>query len=125
MLSSLSDRTKTFIVYSAVLVVAVCNIVFGLNWVVASGPPPKLAVATPARSYVPIAVPMAPFPADDPQANAARAKAPGAKAAAEAAPPKCDVDACADAYRSFRTSDCTYQPIGGPRRLCTKGKPPQ
>jgi len=34
---------------------------------------------------------------------------------------KCDVSACTSAYRSFRESDCTYQPSGGPRRLCTKG----
>jgi BA14K-like protein len=37
---------------------------------------------------------------------------------------RCDVIACADAYRSFRESDCTYQPNDGPRRLCTKGTPP-
>jgi hypothetical protein len=33
MFPSLSDRTKTFIAASAVLVVAVCNVVFGMNWV--------------------------------------------------------------------------------------------
>ena len=35
--------------------------------------------------------------------------------------PRCDVRACDRAYRSFRTSDCTYQPYDGPRRLCTRG----
>lgn len=30
----------------------------------------------------------------------------------------CDVAACASAYRSFRESDCSYQPFEGPRRLC-------
>src|ERR1019366_4817366 len=35
--------------------------------------------------------------------------------------PKCDVSACTSAYRSFRKSDCTYQPRRGPRRLCTNG----
>lgn len=30
----------------------------------------------------------------------------------------CDVTACASAYRSFRESDCSYQPFDGPRRLC-------
>jgi len=35
---------------------------------------------------------------------------------------RCDVQACAGAYRSFRASDCTYQPFdGGERRLCAKG----
>ena len=33
---------------------------------------------------------------------------------------RCDVQACAGAYRSFRASDCTYQSFEGPRRACTK-----
>jgi hypothetical protein len=40
-----------------------------------------------------------------------------------AASPRCDVQACATAYRSFRASDCTWQPFDGPRRQCTKGRP--
>lgn len=39
---------------------------------------------------------------------------------AKPAEPQCNIDACADAYRSFRVSDCTYQPYEGPRRLCTR-----
>src|SRR5262249_24980070 len=32
----------------------------------------------------------------------------------------CDVQACSGMYRSFRASDCTYQPYwGGPRQMCT------
>lgn len=34
--------------------------------------------------------------------------------------PMCDVQACASAYRSFRASDCSFQPFDGPRRLCTR-----
>ena len=34
---------------------------------------------------------------------------------------KCDFRACANAYRTFQESDCTYQPSDGPRRLCSKG----
>jgi hypothetical protein len=34
---------------------------------------------------------------------------------------RCDIGACSSAYRSFRASDCTYQPYSGPRRLCTRG----
>jgi predicted negative regulator of RcsB-dependent stress response len=34
--------------------------------------------------------------------------------------PQCNIDACAEAYRSFRVSDCTFQPFQGPRRLCTR-----
>jgi hypothetical protein len=31
----------------------------------------------------------------------------------------CDVQACSGSYRSFRASDCTYQPLeGGSRRVC-------
>ncbi|WP_319532962.1 BA14K family protein [uncultured Cohaesibacter sp.] len=30
----------------------------------------------------------------------------------------CNYNACANRYRSFRSSDCTYQPYHGPRRYC-------
>ena len=33
---------------------------------------------------------------------------------------RCDVQACSSAYRSFRASDCTYQPFEGARRFCEK-----
>ena len=33
---------------------------------------------------------------------------------------RCDVQACASAYQSFRASDCTYQPFEGTRRVCEK-----
>jgi hypothetical protein len=33
---------------------------------------------------------------------------------------RCDVQACAGAYRSFRAADCSYQSFEGPRRACTK-----
>lgn len=32
----------------------------------------------------------------------------------------CNVRACSRAYRSFRASDCTYQPYSGPRQLCER-----
>nr|WP_246329584.1 PBP1A family penicillin-binding protein [Chthonobacter rhizosphaerae] len=36
-------------------------------------------------------------------------------------PPRaCNVDLCSRAYRSFRASDCTYQPWRGPRRICER-----
>jgi hypothetical protein len=50
----------------------------------------------------------------------ARNQAP-ASTAAVTAPYHCAIDACAAAYHSFRASDCTYQPFGGERRVCTKG----
>src|SRR5260221_5133871 len=33
---------------------------------------------------------------------------------------RCDVQACASAYKSFRVSDCSYQPFDGSRRFCEK-----
>jgi 1A family penicillin-binding protein len=38
--------------------------------------------------------------------------------------PQCDQAACAAAYQSFRSSDCTYQPYSGSRRLCEKSNSP-
>lgn len=38
-----------------------------------------------------------------------------------AAPNSCAIAACSAAYRSFRESDCTYQPFDGPRRTCELG----
>lgn len=32
----------------------------------------------------------------------------------------CNIRACAQTYRSFRVSDCTYQPYRGQRRLCER-----
>jgi hypothetical protein len=37
----------------------------------------------------------------------------------QAASNSCNVQACGAAYQSFRASDCTYQPRGGERRLCS------
>jgi hypothetical protein len=42
------------------------------------------------------------------------------KPATEAANPKCNVEACRQAYFTFTAEDCTYQPSMGARRLCTK-----
>lgn len=68
----------------------------------------------------------------DAQANAAESNSTAmANAAdvrgahADAAAPRCDVQACAAHYHSFSASDCTYQPFDGPRRLCTVGNPPK
>lgn len=38
----------------------------------------------------------------------------------EVAARACNIQACARAYRSFRTSDCSYQPYRGPRQLCER-----
>ncbi|PDS29721.1 penicillin-binding protein [Rhizobium phaseoli] len=38
----------------------------------------------------------------------------------QGAPQSCNISACSRSYRSFRPSDCTYQPYSGGRRLCEK-----
>ncbi|HEY8273562.1 MAG TPA: BA14K family protein [Pseudolabrys sp.] len=62
-----------------------------------------------------------------PDAQNAQASAPQPKQTepdgAAASNNRCDVQACASAYKSFRASDCTYQPFGGDRRVC--GKAPE
>jgi hypothetical protein len=121
---------------SAVLLVAVSSVLFGLDWtsapmqpmpetknlvfVAPPPPPPPQPVAAPveaAPSVQPV-VAVAPPPVAPP---------PPAPAPQVAAPPlpKCDISACTRAYHSFTESDCTYQPSDGPRRLCTKGVVPK
>jgi hypothetical protein len=45
---------------------------------------------------------------------------PGAKRQSSSDQPRCDLWSCEQHYRSFRASDCTYQPYGGPRQYCTR-----
>jgi penicillin-binding protein 1A len=52
--------------------------------------------------------------------KAISAAPPKGETAADEAQVQCNYRACARAYRSFRTSDCTFQPYGGRRRLCEK-----
>jgi hypothetical protein len=167
MFHPLSDSTKSFIAVSAVLAVALCNVVFGMDWVaerpsarplaavtgvaeppmLASPPvqsPPVQAARPPPAGSPPLkgntAAPVrgAPRPNAAVQTNAPAAPKIGASqpetaltimnepaAPAAGTPPKCDVDACAAAYRTFTASDCTYVPSFGVRKLCTKGTPPQ
>lgn len=93
---------------------------------------PKTEAAASAVAVKLLEAPAAPAPAAPapvaaiaPPPASIAADEPGSVAAASAAPaPRCDLDACAAAYRSFTPEDCTYQPFDGPRLLCTKGKPP-
>ena len=88
------------------------------------------AAVTSPGAAAPIAPPAAPAAVAPVAAAPVAIEQPAPIAAIEpvaAAPkpaPRCDVDACASAYRSFTEADCTYQPSDGPRRLCTKGTPP-
>jgi hypothetical protein len=129
--------------YCAFLIVAVSSVLFGLDWqpvtlsampevdvVAYAAPPPapKVVIPNVALSPVSLANPVAPnslAPRPVTRAPAGRAATNNPSApVAETPPPKCDVSACAAAYRSFRESDCTYNPSFGPRQLCTKGVVP-
>jgi BA14K-like protein len=91
---------------------------------------PAVHAVNPATPAADNRAPVAQATANAPEANAnpTASNTPGAAnnaaaaiIAAEPPPPKCDVEACANAYISFRASDCSWQPYEGPRRLCTKG----
>lgn len=89
---------------------------------------PSQAPQPPAQPQQQAAQPQPQQPVTQAQADAP--PAPAKSAAGPAPTPKaatpvslqsrnaCDVQACASAYRSFRESDCTYQPYSGPRQLC-------
>ena len=73
--------------------------------------PPSVASAAPAQ-------PLAAEPSQPPGASANPA-ASGDFSSVPATAGSCNVDACAREHRSFRASDCTYQPWDrGPRRVC-------
>jgi hypothetical protein len=138
-----------FAFYCGVLLVAAASVVFGLDWMSAPmppmpdvknvvfvpppPPPPPRVVQTPAppppsAQANPARPPVAandPAPASAPSVNAPppSTEVTPAPRVVAAPRPKCDIAACDAAYRSFRESDCTYNPSFGPRRLCTKGDP--
>jgi len=137
----------SFVLYFFVLLVAAGSVLFGLDWLQAPLPPmppgPSTVVAgkpantAPARQAAAnqavrqIAKPPAPVaaaatkPSGPDTTNATMTPVADTAVAGTDTAPKCDIAACASAYRSFRASDCTYQPYDGPRRLCARGKPPE
>jgi hypothetical protein len=144
------SSSRSFLFYSCLFLVIAGSVAFGLDWLSAPLPPmpeteasvqaAKLAANVPPPRPAPVAAavrsvyPARPLPESanagatamvEPQIGVA-APAPTAPAAAAApAQPQCDIAACSAAYRSFRASDCTWQPFDGPRRFCDKGQPPQ
>jgi hypothetical protein len=94
---------------------------------VAPIPAPEISQPLTLQSAPPISPPRdAPTPANSAAKSAAEAGGPGTADAPrttgsrDAQAPKCNQQACADAYRSFDAADCTYLPANGPRRLCKK-----
>ncbi len=79
--------------------------------------------AAPAASQT-LAKPSLPLPsAATRKKQLIEAQGPATRAASEtpAASPQCNIPVCEQFYRSFRRSDCTYQPLsGGPRRICDR-----
>jgi len=133
--------------YIAVLIIALGSVVFGLDWVSAPmSPMPDLKVAVapwippivapapvvvvPVPTIIAPAPSVAASPIPEPAAPAASRQMIGAGVAqpagasagrtASEAPPNCNVSACAAAYFTFQAADCSYQPVNGPRRRCTK-----
>ena len=108
-----------FFVYLVVAVVTVFGILLEMDVLVEPTHKIELAVTAPLKEKAPIAqrvMPETDARADEPTPVQA-ARAPAAVAVSD----KCDVTACAAAYRTFRASDCTYEPREGVHELCTKG----
>ena len=136
----------SFLVYFFVLLVAAGSVIFGLDWTQAPLNPPPYATLPAAATRVARTAPPQPATVQAPvrsagtqtapattasvatAGNAATAMAsatredatPASATAATAMAGHCNIEACSAAYRSFRASDCTYQPYGADRRACTK-----
>ena len=132
--------TMSFVVYIAVLLTGLVSVMLGLQ--LASAPPPARTAAQPQlvepirhAPMLPSAKPAAPSAAKPENSIAAAAQQSAAtgtieeRAAAqttaqsphESTVPGCNISACETHYpKSFRASDCTYQPNYGPRKLCRK-----
>ncbi len=92
----------------------------------APNPVPQ-AQAVPTKPVTPSLVGPAQITAPVVNANPGNTASENANAPIAQTPLKalCDIAACAAAYRSFRASDCTFNPSIGPRQLCTKGVVPK
>jgi hypothetical protein len=115
----------------AVVIVSLISVMMGHDDIQqppsAVAPPPVSAGPAGTAPVVPQAVPQAAAPAPLPLpppitacVGTAPIVMPEFPRAAGTAAPKCNIEACRAAYRSFTDADCTYQPLEGPRRLCTK-----
>lgn len=86
-------------------------------------PPPPSATPSNGHPGTPASANGAPAEAQGPPAASPplpETKPAQAAAGAAAPKPNCDIAACRRAYRSFRVSDCTFQPRRGKRRRCNR-----
>jgi hypothetical protein len=100
---------------------AVVGLTLGALAVGAAETPPRLAQTVfiePAKAEAPAPAVEALQPARE-ASGAAQSDVPD-EAPTQDVALACSLNACADAYRSFRASDCTFQPYDGPRRMCTR-----
>jgi hypothetical protein len=113
----------SFIVYLAILIATVFSVALEWDTLVEHPAVAYHAVQAQAPALQPAPVVREATP-EQPAGNNANASVPAAAPAQTATQPSvaCDVSACTAAYHSFRSADCTYQPLEGPRRLCTKGE---
>lgn len=97
--------------------------------VAAAPPPPKCDVAACEAAYFTFTASDCTYqPSDGPRRLCTKGNPPPSSPAVSQAPSapaanaqaSCNIAACSQAYVSFTSSDCTYQPLDGPRRLCTK-----
>ena len=86
--------------------------------------PAQAATAAPQKAAEPAPKEAEATPAPSTSAPAERPVPANATPVALHARNSCDVDACARTYKSFRQSDCTYQPYSGPRQLCVSPPAP-
>lgn len=113
-------RAIAIVVYLVVAAVTVFGVLLELDVLVEPAHKIEYAKGPGAKPAPP--APMAVSAADAGAADVAVNRAPAQPSVpVQAASAKCDVTACAAAYRSFRATDCTYESLAGVRELCTKG----
>jgi len=107
-------------VVAAVVAVALVNVAIGLEWQNAQRTAARDTNVQTSAAPPPPPKPFAEMPSVAATTGAQPGEANAARAQAITAPPGCNVAACEARYKSFRISDCTYQPNDGPRRLCRR-----
>ena len=126
----------SFVIYIAVVLAGLVSVMLGLQ--LASAPPPARTAAQPQlvepirhAPTLPAVKPATPAVAAKPNPSPEQVPASTqetqeksqttAQSPHESTVPGCNISACETHYpKSFRASDCTYQPFEGPRRLCRK-----